>query len=179
MTLSPPVSTPCERTGVPWIGGGAIAICGALWAGLSALLAAGGHVPSAPFVLLPREEYYIYQALFIGPLLLGLWVLASAVAHRVVAARGSLSSSLDAVGLAYGAVVGGGLLLPEMWIYLRSGFEPLGRAAPLLGGGVALLAWIAVAAALHRAHDVSWRRASWAALAGLLAQAVAGSPFIR
>lgn len=79
-------------------------LTGILCALTALALAAAGAVPMAPiFLPLQTENYYVWQALFSLPLLLGTWLLASVVVHSLGGGRRrgvSLKKTLGVFGFA-------------------------------------------------------------------------------
>lgn len=163
---------------------GAIAVgaAGLVWAALSAMLAADGRAPTVTLLPIPRERYYAAQALFVVPVLLGQWWLASQVSWRSarrLGGAGTWPQTLGPMGGALAVPLVVCFLLPDLVVYLSAGFQALGAVvrftAPLsLLGAVALATGV-----VRRVHGLAWARALGAALAGVLAQAAAGGLFLR
>jgi hypothetical protein len=166
----------------PWPGAVAVASAGAVWAILCGLLAAGGHAPSVTLLPIPRERYYLAQALFVVPVLLAQWALCAALAHaaaRALGGRGALPATANALGLALAVPLLVIFLVPDLVAYLSMGFAALGPlvrvTAPLALIGSLVLA----TAAVRSTHALGTGRALAAAAAGVLAQAAAGGVFLR
>lgn len=152
-------------------------LSGAVWALFCAWLWSAGHAPSRTFVPIPRELYYAAQALFVIPLLLMQWKLATWLAARLGGSVPKVLASGMAEALAVPLLVL--FLLPDLVSYGLFGFGSLGKlvrvTAPLSFVVSLALGTIAVA----RASGRSYPRSAGAALAALLAQALLGAPILR
>ncbi len=163
-------------------GASAVALLGVGWSALLALLWAGGHSPSFVLVPIPRELYYLAQAIAMLPILTALWWLCSEIAHRLCRAMGGSGEEAGtrvALGFAYAAPLLVAHVLPELVAYVAGGFDAMAKVGRVSLPFAALWVWALSAAALRVAHGVTTGRAVLASLAGLLAQAIAGGLVIR
>lgn len=158
-----------------------VALAGGVWALFAHELYGDGHAPTRVLPPFDAASYYRAQAWFITPALLGLWALLSLVAFRLTGgSRGGAAAPLAGW---LGVVYGGALLVtfvgPEWVLYRGYGIEGLRTAvrytAPVLAGTT----WLGAAVVLRLVRRSSLTRATTAAFAALLVQAVVGAPLLR
>ena len=160
----------------------AILVLGALVAAFALLLHAGGHAPSVTLVPIPRAQYYLWQALFVAPLFVALWLVFGLVTHglcRLSGGGGPLGATLAVIGVGYAAPVALLFVVPDLAVFLVAGHGALASAmrfyAPL-----AVLGCLALCAlGLRAAHGVGPLRAALIALAGFVVQGAAGGILLR
>ncbi len=170
------------RRGAPRDGLAPVLGLGALYAGFALLLHLGGHAPSVTLVPIPRERYYLWQAAFVAPLFVALWLVYGAVAHglgRLAGGKGAPGATLAVIGIGYAIPLALLFVIPDLLVYLVAGHGALARAmrvyAPL-----AVIACVALCAAgLREAHGLSRGRAAAIALVGFIAQAAVGGVLLR
>lgn len=170
------------RRGSPWAGLAPVLALGALYAGFSLLLHEGGHAPRVTLVPIPKERYYLWQALFIVPLFVLLWLIYGLVAHglaRLAGGRGSLGASLAVLGAGYAVPLACLFVVPDLLVYLAFGHGALAPAmrvyAPL-----AMIGCVALSAlGLMQAHRLGRGRAVAIALVGLVVQGALGGVLLR
>src|SRR5690606_11366303 len=163
-------------------GASAVALLGLAWSVLLALLWSGGHAPSFVLVPIPRDLYYLAQAVLMLPLLTALWWLSSEIAHRICRAAGGTGTeggTRAALGFAYAAPMLAAHVVPELVAFVAGGFEAMATVGRVTLGLASLWVWALSAAALRIAHGARVRTAVLASFAGLLAQALAGAVIIR
>lgn len=157
-------------------------LAGVVWSLFCTLLARAGHAPSFTLLPLARDQHYAVQALLTVPLLLAQWRLCLFVVERLTRDQ-AVRAERELLGARISAAMGGPLLalflLPDVITYAVAGFAALGTlvrfTAPL-----SFMATVAlVTRAVRRERGVTQGRALVAALAGVLAQALAGAPFLR
>jgi hypothetical protein len=164
-------------------GTAAILALGLGWAGFSLALHFGGHAPSLSLLPIPPSRYYLAQSLFVVPLWLGLWQLATEMAHRIACALGAprrargVTSTVMAYALA--APMLALFLLPDVLVYATLGFDRLGEAMRYYAALGPLAAWALASLGLKIGHGLATWRAIIAAFWGLMMQAVVGAPFLR
>lgn len=163
---------------------GALAVCvsGAAWSALTLLLHFAGHAPSVTLVPIPRSEYYLWQSLFVVPLLLCLWLLAASVAHglsRLFAAPQPFSRTATVLGFSYAAPLLVFFILPDFVIYATLGFEALSRAARWYAPLTPLATLVLTSLGLRAVHGLRLAPALGIALVALSAQALVGGLLLR
>lgn len=154
-------------------------MAGLAWSALCVWLAIDGHAPSVTLVPIPRDAYYAAQAAFVIPVLLGQWLVLSAVARRIARSAESFRDTARRLAPAFAYPVLVFLVVPDAVVYLLWGFDALSQAVRVTAPLLALGTWAAVTAALHRGGGIPLGRSILAALVGLLAQAALGAPFLR
>jgi hypothetical protein len=150
---------------------------GGLWALFCAWLWSAGHAPSRTLVPIPRELYYAAQALFVMPLLIAQWKLATWVGARF--GRSSTDALSDGMSQALFAPLLVLLLLPDVVSYAYFGFASLG---PLVRVTAPLTFCASLVLATHhvaRASGRPYARCVGVAFGALLAQALLGAPLLR
>jgi hypothetical protein len=160
----------------------ALAAASGLWAVLCLVLALGGHAPSVVLVPIPRDRYYLAQALFVVPLSFALWGICAVVAQSVarrLGGSGTLRDTSRAMALALAAPIALTLVIPDLIIYGAFGFDALGRAVRVTAPLTALASTLLAARAVRRHHALGWPRAFAAGALGVIAQAVVGGVFLR
>jgi Yip1 domain len=160
----------------------AMLVLGLVHAGFSLLLHLAGHAPRIGIPGFGRENHYLWQAIFVVPLYVALFWIGGLVAHgvaRLFSGAGSRDASLAVFGVAYAVPMIVLFLVPDIVVFLAFGFAAIAKAmrwyAPVAGISCV---WLGVVG-LSRAHKLSVGRASLAAIAGFLAQAIVGGPFLR
>lgn len=166
----------------PGVGLAAVALAGVAWGALCVGLHLGGHAPSFTLLPIPSEFWYLSQAVYVTPVLIGQWLLMSVVAHglaRAVGGEGTLRRLLGGAGLAQALPLALLFLLPDAVVYAALGFDAIAPAmrfyAPLSAATTLALLTFAVSAS----HRLSEGRALVAALVAFLVQAAAGAPVLR
>lgn len=154
-----------------------------------------GHRPSATLLPIPPESYYLWQAVFLVPLFVGLaWIYSTVAYHLSVgaaavgsaavgaAAGGSASGRLatqEALSRTYALPLLLGFVIPDFVTYLIWGFDALVSGmvvyAPLALLGIVYFSVIA----LRRLHGLGWGRAFLVVLAAGVAQALVGGLVLR
>lgn len=154
----------------PVVGGALVLAQGLVHAGLSLWLWSDGHRPTRPPPL-GLDEPYLAQALYVAPLYVAAWALASLAAAKVQGRR--FHDTAGPVGLATALPALVATLLPDVVVYAWKGFDALGPlfrvAAPL----TLVVTVIALAVALRGP------RRALAVVAALLAQGVVVAPWVR
>jgi hypothetical protein len=156
--------------------------CGLAWAALSAMLYADGHVPRVTSVPIRRTDYYLWQALFVVPLLICLWLVLGLTSHgvsRLLGGPNRLRSALSVLAFTYAVPVLVLFVLPDALIYALFGFETLGRAMRFYAPLAPLATLALTALGIHIVYDLGLWRASAAALVGLVMQALPGALLLR
>lgn len=165
------------------VAAGATLAVGAAWSGLLLWLHGSGHAPSGPLLApIPREDYYLAQALFVVPLLFLLWMVASSAAHLAARRLGggaafAVSSSTVALALATPALLA--FLAVDAAVLAFAGFDAMSGIMRFTMPLSALWTISLLTIGLGSAHHLSTGRAVVAALAGWLAQALVGAPLLR
>lgn len=156
---------------------------GVAWASLMALLAAGGHRPSAAHGLpVSADRYYGVAAMYLAPLCVGLWWWLSAVTHRAARRLGGHGEAADlraALGPAWALPLLLGLVVPDLAVYLIAGHAALARALPYYAPVAVIACAVACTRATARATGLDAGRAFAAAALGLLAHALPAALLIR
>ncbi len=164
-------------------GGAAPLALGIAWAILMALLAAGGHRPSAAHGLpVSADRYYGVAALYLAPLCVALWWWLSAVTHRAarrLGGSGDAATLRAALGPAWALSLLLGLVLPDLAVYLAAGHAALASALPYYAPVAVTACAVACARATARVTGLRGGRAFAAAAVGLLAHAVPAALLIR
>lgn len=155
---------------------------GLLWAALSVALHAGGHAPSATLVPIPREQYYLWQAFFVTPLVVAQWLVLSATAQgvaRALGGRGEWGTTARGLAVAFALPLLVLFVLPDLLVYAIAGFDALASGMRIYGPAAAFVVLVGSTRVVGHVHDVSLPRAFVAALAGLVLQAVVAAPLLR
>jgi hypothetical protein len=150
-----------------------------VWSMFCLLLFAGGHAPSFALVPVPRESYYLAQAVFVFPVTLGLWWLMGVVVTRIVGGPSHSEVVFSLVGYAYAAPMLFAFLLVDVVIYGVSGFEALGRYIRFYAPVAPLWSLALATVGLRRAVGATWGRALLASMAALAVQAIVGGLVLR
>lgn len=130
-------------------GASAVALLGFAWGLLLALLWSRGHSPSFVLVPIPRDVYYLVQALAMVPLSSALWWLSSEIAHRICRAAGGTGGEAGtraALGFAYAAPMLAAHVLPELVAFLAFGFDAMAKVGRVTLGLASLWVWALSAA---------------------------------
>lgn len=160
----------------------AVVAAGLSWAAFCFALASAGHTPSFTGVPIDPASYYQAQALFITPLLVVGWLMMSAGAHgcaRVLRGSGTWRGTAAALGLGYGLPILLVFVLPDILMYAAGGFAELGYLVRLSTPLCALWVTVMTAAGVRAAHELSWGRATAAALVGVALQGLLVGAFAR
>lgn len=170
------------RSGAARDGLGPVLALGALYAAFSLLLHLGGHAPSVTLVPIPRERYYLWQAGFVAPLFVALWLVYGVVAHglaRLAGGQGTAGATLGVIGIGYAVPVALLFVVPDLAVYLVAGHGALAKGmrvyAPLAGLGCLSLC----AAGLRAAHGLGPMRAALISVAGFVVQGALGGIVLR
>lgn len=159
-----------------------ILVAGAGWALLCLMLARGGHAPSVTLLPIPKQHYYLAQAGFVIPLLLGLWWLCVIVTHRVAKALGGSGNSAElarGIALALALPILLCVVVLDSLVYLMFGFEALARLLRV-SAPIATVLTVAVATRTVRdTHALPTTKALLPALAGVIVQALVGGIALR
>jgi len=166
-----------------------LGLVGAAYVASSVVLALAGNVPTAPVIAgLDVDNYYAYQALFMVPLVLAVWILASGV----LLALGTRGLHRSHVLVKAARAWGGPLLLAWLPSAVEAGFAALGMGQAewvgllsdpgpwqtlYLGFYTAAAVWAVVrfVLAARSIHRKSWPAA---VLTGLAAAALAVGAFV-
>jgi hypothetical protein len=166
------------RTGLAWV-----ALQGGLGAALLLWLARRGEAPSGPLLLpIPRENYYAVEAAFVLPVRLAMASAFALAAHGSAKRLGGAGSLAETFDRGASALALPFLLLwwlPDVLLYATGGFEALTRAVRVLAPLSSLASLALAMRAIRGAHGLSLGRTSLCALAGWVAQALVGAPFLR
>jgi hypothetical protein len=162
-------------------------VAGLAWAALCAWLHVDGHAPSAGAPGVPRSSHYLWQAVFVAPLVVALAAVFSAVATRVACGsrvafgRQERPGPTPRLALAapYGLCLLFGFVLPDLIAYAASGFAALAVVLRVTGPVTAVALVASGATVLRWRHRVSLGRALGASVAGFVAQAALGAPLLR
>lgn len=158
-------------------------VLGVAWAALMALLAAGGHRPSAAHGLpMSADRYYAVAALYLAPLCVALWWLLAAVTHRAARRLGGHADAAAlraALGPAWALPLLLALVLPDIAVYLAAGHAALATALPFYAPLAVISCAVACTRATARVTGLGAGRAFTAAAAGLLAHALPAALLIR
>jgi hypothetical protein len=163
-------------------GAAAMGIFGLAYAGFVLALYLRGHRPTFTGNPIPAASYYLWQALFLPPLLLALWWLYGAVAQglcRLAGGTGSRRATLATLGFAYAVPMTLGYVLPDVLVFAVQGHGALAGAMRWYAP-VALVWSLALAAlALRAVHGIGLVRTVPTALAAFVLQALVGGTLIR
>jgi len=160
----------------------AMLVLGILHAGFSLLLHVTGHTPRMGIPGFGRENYYLYQALFVIPLYLALFWIGGLVAHTIArrfSGAGSREASLAVFGVAYAMPMIALFILPDLVVFLGFGFAAIGKAMRFYAPLAAIACVWLGALGLSRAHQIGAGRAGIAAFVGFVAQALIGGVLLR
>ncbi|MEM9191655.1 MAG: YIP1 family protein [Myxococcota bacterium] len=152
------------------------------WAGLYLMLALGGEAPSRVLLPIDRGHYYFFEALMIGPWLVGLWLVGAELSLRVgrwLGGDGSRGAVRAVLAPAQAVPLLLCLVLPETLAYLAFGFPGLGKVARVAGPVLLLLTFGLVGIGLAAALRISRPRAFGVAALVLIAQGVLSGPLVR
>lgn len=153
----------------------------AAYVALSLVLAWQGAEPRR--LLLPVPRYYVFQAVILFPLFVGLVALFVGITRRLSGVEEPSSTCdpdrwVDALAPAYAWPLLVAFVLPDLAVTLLLGHDQL-AAAMRLYAPIAPLLVLAASVRAVRALGASWPRAVVAPLLGLVAQALAGSVVLR
>ena len=160
----------------------AMLVLGAVHAGFSLILHLAGYAPRMGIPGFGRENHYLWQAFFVFPLYLALFWVGGLVTHGVArgfSGSGSRDASFAVFGVAYAAPMIMLFLVPDILVFEIFGFNAIGKAMRWYAPVAAIACVWLGALGLSRAHKISAGRASLAAIAGFLAQAIVGGAFLR
>lgn len=168
--------------GVVWL-----AVTGLAYGAAIAVLAWGGDRPAdfAPWLAIPASSYFWWEALFIGPAIVGCGLLAAAVTHLMARAAGGSGTFDDTLALIGPAVAFGTVftLVPDLLIGALLVTGVLDQDVWLSGvtrpGLILALVWtylllylaallVAFPVAVAAAHRLSWGRALLVGAAGVV-----------
>ncbi len=169
--------SPRLRVGAAWVGA-----AGACWALLCLRLWLAGQAPSRVLLPIPREDYYLWQSMFVVPLLLVSFAIAARVAHWAAAklgGHGAYPNTANVFGFALAIPLLLVLLLPDFLVYETSGFAALGKLIRVTAPLSFLLTLYLASAGAQAAHGLS-RGKSWiVAWAFVVIQALTGGALLR
>jgi hypothetical protein len=149
----------------------------AAYVALSLALAWQGAVPRR--LLLPVPHYYLFQAVILFPLFVGLVTLFVGITRRLSGVEAASPEAwVDALAPAYAWPLLLAFVLPDLGVTLLLGHEQLAAAMRFYAPLAPLLVLAASIRAVRRL-GASWPRAVVAPLVGLVAQALAGSLVLR
>lgn len=160
----------------------AVCVTGGAWAALCLLLWSGGHAPSATLVPLPAADYYLWQAVFVTPLLVVQWVLLSVTAHvvaRALGGTGRLRTTTVGLAFTFALPLLALFIVADLLTYLVAGFGALAVGSRIYGTATIVAVLLASSSLLRTVHRLSVPRATAAAFVGLVLQAAVGSPLLR
>jgi hypothetical protein len=155
-----------------------LALVGA-YVALSLVLAWQGAEPRR--LLLPVPHYYVFQAVILYPLFVLLVALFVEITRRVsgVGPRDDAPDAwVDVLAPAYAWPLLAAFVIPDLVVTLVWGFERLAAAMRFYAPVAPLLVLVGAVRGARRL-GASWPRACLASLAGLVAQALAGSLVLR
>lgn len=178
------------RQAVKWLaesgcvrcGAAPLLACAVAWALLALAIGLSGQPARAVWLPVKPEHYYLLQAAFTVPLLLGTWGLLGLVAHtlaRALSGTGTLRSTVAATGYAYAVPVLFLFVLPDWVVFLGFGFQALAPAMRFYAPLAAVATWLLTAISIHDAHGLGRGRAIFTAWVALLVQAAAGATLLR
>ena len=160
-----------------------VLLLAALYTGLMARLAVGGHVPGATHGLpFSAASYYGWATLYVAPLCVGLWVILARVAHAAARRMGGTASpaeTLAALAPAFGFPLALLFVLPDLVVLEVWGHAALAPAMRFYAPVAVLVVWVGCARQVSRAHHLSPARGLGAATLGLLAQALPAAFLLR
>jgi hypothetical protein len=160
------------------------------WSALLVVLTLFGHAPSGPlFIPVPRDLYYVVEALLVAPLLVVSTALAAwASAFALPAARhGAGAPRVSVDGRVWRASVGAAvststllaLVIPDAILWALFGFETLAVAIRVLAPLSALLMWIRTFLVVRVLSTASTTRALLLGLAVVIIHVTVTAPFLR
>jgi hypothetical protein len=166
-----------------------LALLGFVYAAFSLLLFRDGIPARAVWLPISPGRYYIAQAIFVGPLFVILAIVFVLVVHAIVGhSRGDANGTsqphsrravFEALAPRYALPIVFLFLLPDILVFLTMGHAKLAPMMRYYG----LLAPIAIVTStvmwLRRQTSVGMARAIFAAIVGLVSQAVVGAPLLR
>ena len=163
---------------------GLVVLTGLGWAILSWRMAAGGELPGSLKGAIPvaPEDWFRLQALWVVPVLLGVWLLMGALATALSTRAGGeapFAATLGAVGLGWAGPLQTFQILPELVIYEVWGVDSLRAAMPVLAMLTLAGCWFGTSMALTLVQGLIPGRARLVAVVVLLVGALAGGPFLR
>ena len=154
-----------------------------LFAAFDVWLYLDGHQPSFTGNGIGAEHYYLWQAVFLTPLMFIGWLLFGGVAHATAQklgdGDGDLSATAARLGRFYGASIGLLYVLPDIIAYAIGGFDAL---APVMKVTTPLCFFALVTLStwsVHASHEISWPGAVVSVFSGLIVQGVAVTPWLR
>lgn len=154
---------------------------GLLWAGFTGRLGAAGHAPSRVLLPVTPADYYLWQSLFVAPLLVALWWLLSMVAFTATggAQRGPATALAARLGVVYGTTLALLFVGPEWIAFEIGGLDGLRRVVRFTGPALAVVVWSWSTLAIRKERSVSWKTAFGAAGLALFTQGALGALFLR
>jgi hypothetical protein len=164
---------------------GALAVLstGTLWAAFLLVLHRGGHAPSGPLVLpIPRVDYYLYEAAFVTPALLAMWLGASVAGHAIakrLGGRATLADTASPIAYALATPFLVAWLLPDAVVMALAGFEAMAKGMRVYVPISALWTLVLLFFAIRASHGVGRGAALLAAIAAFITQSAIGAPSIR
>lgn len=153
-----------QDTRGPVYAAGAVTLVGVVWAVFSYVLYAAGHHPTFVGNPLPLETYYLWQSMFVLPLLLVGATIFSLLCHTgagLFGGDGTFGQTFSIVGFAYAVPLLVLFLFTDIAFYAVGGFFEMGYALPISGS--ATLLWMVLLSA--GGMVVAQRVSIWVALA--------------
>ena len=160
------------------------------------LWAFGADTVTLPaFLKIPEEQYYFYELIFLIPLFLFTWLLASALAYLLSKAFGG-SGAFDAILGGFGltmAVSAYFTLIPDyiQGILWTTGWVPFSEYQTLTGSGVLLIiVWgymlaytlshiVLYSLIIHHTQGLRWRKAGIVGLVSFIGSFAVWITFVR
>lgn len=157
----------------------AVVVAGVVWSVLLVWLYAAGHAPSFVAIPLPRESYYLVQAIVTVPWLLLMWWVGARVAGAIAGASANRPALMNAWGVAMSGPLVVLHLLPELVTFAVGGFEALRQLARFSMPLATLGSIVLGVRAVRSTSDASVGRAIGAALLGFVVQSLLAGPVLR
>jgi hypothetical protein len=155
---------------------------GLLWAVFCFCLYALGYVTPAPHPFLAPEKLFLWQSLYVIPVLWMMWRTFAWVGHAISAPTDgpdSREQTRTAIGLAFALPLAGLFLVPDILAFLIRGFDNMLPAMAVYVPISLMVTWVLAASALRGVHGIGWPRALAAGLAGLVAAWLVGGVVLR
>lgn len=166
----------------PGVGLEATVLASGLLAAFSFLLYANDYMPSFTGNGLNRREYYLYQAGFVVPLMVGCWLLYVAISHfvaRLFGGKGSARALMGALGLSWSVPVLLAYVVPELVVYFSRGFDHLSTGLKYYGPLCVLWGLILGVLAVKEVERIGTAGAVIAAVLGFGVQGALAAWWIR
>ncbi|MEM9073455.1 MAG: hypothetical protein AAGE52_33425 [Myxococcota bacterium] len=153
------------------------------WAALLGGLGIAGHAPSGPLLIpVPREHYYLFEAIAVVPVHVAMALALIGVSHAVASRMGGTGTRSALTPRLALAMAGPSFFfwwLPDVVVVLAYGFETLAPAMRVYVPVAMVVTLVLSAVAIRQTHELSIPQATAAAFLGLIAHAVIGMPILR